>query len=151
VRLDIVLMLAASLVTVADRPPKPKKTDPVKDVMQRLEGKWSIVSLESRGRQIPAATLQQWNYRLEIKDGQFIRETRGRKYAMKLQIDPAKSPWAMDLTTTTGRPRTYRAIFKMEGDTLTICQSSINRERPTEFTSQGKVRTMLMVWKRDKS
>ena len=45
-RLDIVLMLAASLVTVADRPPKPKKTDPVKDVMQRLEGKWSIVSME---------------------------------------------------------------------------------------------------------
>jgi uncharacterized protein (TIGR03067 family) len=149
-RMEILLVLAASLVTVADRPPKPKKVDPVQEEMKRLQGKWSIVSLESNGRQFPAERLQGLNYKLEIKETRFIREIRGRTHQMTMRIDSTKSPKVMDLTNSTVPPRTDKAIYKLEGDKLTICQSTINGQRPADFTSQGKVRAVLMVWKRDK-
>jgi len=148
-RVDLILVLAASLVTVPDRPPK-TKSDPVKEDMKKLEGKWSIVSMESNGRTYPAATLQRLQYKLEITRDQFIRETRGRKHAMTFKVDLSKNPKTMDLTTNTARPRTYHAIFKLEGDTLTICQAVGRGQRPTEFASQGAQRALLMVWKRDK-
>ncbi len=149
-RVDLILVLAASLVTVPDRPPK-TKPDPVKEDVKKLEGKWSIVSMESNGRTYPAATLQRLQYKLEISGDKFIRETRGRKFAMTFKVDLSKNPKTMDLATTTAvRPRTYHAIFKLEGDTLTICQAIGRGQRPTEFTSQGVQPAILMIWKRDK-
>jgi hypothetical protein len=49
------------------------------------------------------------------------------------------------------KPETHKGIFKIEGDTLTICVSHPPQERPTEFAATGGGHwPALIVFKRAK-
>jgi uncharacterized protein (TIGR03067 family) len=85
---------------------------------------------------------------------------RGSKYSLSLadtrlemshQLQSDQRPRAMDLTVTEGadKGKTFKAIYKLEGDTLTVCRSiHPDQDRPAEFGTKPDSGLMLVVWKR---
>ncbi len=64
---------------------------------------------------------------------------------IEYRLDPTKSPKQIDQRFTGGTigPWIARGIYKLEGETLTICYGGPNVARPTEFTAKpGDGRTM---------
>jgi uncharacterized protein (TIGR03067 family) len=64
---------------------------------------------------------------------------------IEYRLDPTKSPKQIDQLFTGGviGPWIAKGIYKLEGDTLTICYGGRNVARPTEFTAKpGDGRTM---------
>lgn len=84
-------------------------------------------------------------------DGMFkVKEGVNEKSdAATYKIDTKKSPAEIDLDAS-GKG-SMLGIFKIDGDTLTICISAgKDGKRPTEFESPEGSRTMLMTFKRVK-
>ncbi len=66
---------------------------------------------------------------------------------IEYRLDPTKSPKQIDQRFTGGTigPWIAKGIFKLEGDTLTICYGGPDVARPTEFTVRpGDGRTMVV-------
>ncbi|MSR54003.1 MAG: TIGR03067 domain-containing protein [Gemmataceae bacterium] len=84
-------------------------------------------------------------------DGMFkVKEGANEKPdTAKYKIDAKKSPAEIDMEA--GAKGSILGIFKIDGDTLTICiTGGKDGERPTKFESLEGSRTMLMTFKRAK-
>jgi uncharacterized protein (TIGR03067 family) len=135
------LVLLASLLLAAD--------DPAEDV-KRIEGNWVAVSWKAGGRE----TLldREHGVRYEIEGFQVIhRSAGGGSFTMRItSIDPTARPHrVIDLTRGEGpTSQTLPGIYKLEGDTLTICTAQSPRDRPTEFVTEPGDRRLLRVFRR---
>jgi uncharacterized protein (TIGR03067 family) len=69
-------------------------------------------------------------------------------------IDVLKKPRSIDLTSTEGKTkgRIYKGIYDIDNDTLKICFSESDQERPTELAAEGKpgIRTLLILQREKK-
>src|SRR4029453_5561991 len=110
------MILVVGLLLAADAP-----EDAVKKEKEKLVGTWQVVAVEANGQKIPAEAL---------KDFQFIFTTDSltRKKGGKAEsgagykVDPSKSPKWIDMTgTTDGKEQAVPAVYKLDGDTLTLC------------------------------
>jgi uncharacterized protein (TIGR03067 family) len=118
---------------------------------ESLEGTWSLVSVEINAQPLSMDKLK--DSRLVVKGVSYSFRLGDARLAMTYKLDPGKSPKTLDLTLTEGpdKGKTYHAIYRLEGDTLTICRSvEPDKERPTEFATMPGSGLMLVVWKRDK-
>ena len=69
------------------------------------------------------------------------------------KLDPSKSPKAMDISYKEGPAagQTIKAIYKLEGETLTICRAMAKEDdRPKEFAAPIVSGRMLFQFKRSK-
>jgi uncharacterized protein (TIGR03067 family) len=116
-----------------------------------LEGTWSLVSVEINAQPLSMDKLK--DSRLVVKGENYAFRLGGSRLEMTHKLDPGKSPKTLDLTLTEGpdKGKTYHAIYRLEGDTLTICRNvEPDKVRPTEFATTPGSGLMLVVWKRDK-
>ncbi len=114
-----------------------------------LEGTWTLVSVELNKQPLDMS---------ELKEGRLV--VKGEKYSFTLgkthlemihKIDMAKKPHTMDMKVVEGpeKGKSYHAIFKLEGDRLTICRYlEFDKERPATFGTEPDTGLMLIVWKR---
>ena len=115
------------------------KKDDQKDDKARLQGEWPVVSLEVSGKKSDGLK----GKKLVVKEDEWTAPG-GLKF--KIKLDTTKNPKQIDHTSEDGKV-TLLGIYKIEGDTLTLCQSRVGGERPTEFKAGPMV--LLMVYKRE--
>lgn len=139
----IVAAVAVGLLAAAD---EPKKDDPVRADLKKLEGAWKVELVEADGpapQELKGATL------LFAGDKLVMTSNDGQEMKLLVKLDPGKKPktidFAADKQVEGGAPGA--GIYEVDGDTLKLCIGPPNR-RPKEFT--GKDDRLLVVLKRKK-
>jgi uncharacterized protein (TIGR03067 family) len=135
-----------ALLSLAFAPAPFPKPDSTKHDLNKLQGTWTRVSLTIGGRRHD-----------EGLDGTTIVITGTRLQfptphdAWMISLNAKKSPKLFDYTgaTPTVKDFVFRGIYRLEGDTLTICcnQGKEDKNRPTKFESAGG-HVWLQVFKR---
>jgi uncharacterized protein (TIGR03067 family) len=116
--------------------------------MKALVGKWTVTKAELGGQDV-----------FQIAKDLKFEILEGGKYTSKLgeeqedgsfRIDAVNRPKVMDLMPINGpgKGKTIKAIYKLEGDTLTVCYA--DGPRPTKFATKSGTTELLMVYKREK-
>ncbi|MEJ7640319.1 MAG: TIGR03067 domain-containing protein [Singulisphaera sp.] len=102
---------------------------------RRLDGTWKFLSLESDGDKAPEEVIQKWRW--VIRDKVLTIPGEGKS---SLEVDPSKTPKALDMTSLEGKSKgkSFECIYKLDEDRLTICfpegkQDSRDKARPKEF------------------
>jgi RNA polymerase sigma-70 factor (ECF subfamily) len=142
------MIVGVALVLGADAP---KKDDAAKD-LEKFQGTWTLVSAEHNGVKASEENLKNAGVTLAVKDEKFTLKTAGGNVEGSIKLDPAKKPKAYDATGTdpTGNKQDSVGIYKLDGDTLTVCFVLAGKERPTEFKADAGSEAVLEVFKRDK-
>lgn len=112
-----------------------------------LDGEWTMVSMEQKGTKAAFDTANR--FKLTIRGDEWIVSSfRGMESKMTFTIDPMQNPQAIDLTMKSGNQEAVsRGIFKIEGDTLTVCRTVGDTARPKEFKTTPES-GILIEWKR---
>ena len=118
--------------------------------LKAMVGKWKIEKAVLSGTDAIAFYK---GLTVEItEEGKYMVALGELKDLGKLALDPSRKPAAMDITGTKGpnKDKTVKAIYKIEGDTLTICYATGGDARPAKFESKPDSKQFLVVYKREK-
>jgi uncharacterized protein (TIGR03067 family) len=112
-----------------------------------LAGEWVAVSIQQpSGIKLDEEGLKK--SKLVVKNGEWIPTTNGREYKMTYKLDASKTPTQIDFAATReGRDFSWPALYKLEGDTLTVSRPARSGgERPKDLTAGFGV--IVAVYKR---
>ncbi|HEY3789245.1 MAG TPA: TIGR03067 domain-containing protein [Urbifossiella sp.] len=126
-----ILLLVGIGGSAADRKPADKDKE-------SIQGLWQAIDLEANGKKAPAEAVKSFQVRVKDDSLVFSPDTDNRKHAFTLL--PDAKPKALDLTPFDGPAKGKKlscAIYKLEGDTLTIClDKKDGSKRPKEFKTE---------------
>jgi uncharacterized protein (TIGR03067 family) len=130
------LLLAALSLAFAPAPlPKRERED-----VKHIQGEWVLTSRKWGGRPEPTEGMR-WKFTGAVLTRVIGRDT----YRWRFALDPTVSPRALDMQY--GQHRT-KAIYVIEGDTLTVCHDARDWDRrPKDFSGQGRDE-IVQVFKR---
>ena len=118
------------------------------------EGEWEVQSVTSNGGQSAVAPGLRYTF---TADGKWLIHRNGKEtspgLARGFTTNPKANPPSVDLFTNTAAANGSRliGIFKIDGDTLTICGTRTKgAERPTKFEAPSGSGNVLYVLKRAK-
>jgi uncharacterized protein (TIGR03067 family) len=139
----MISFVAFALATLSVTARDDKKGD--KD---KLQGEWSVVSMERAEGKLDDEALKK--SKLVIKGDMWLATTNGRESGVSTQLDESKTPKEIDFTgpDPSGKEATVKAIYKLDGDTLTVCRRTFSAggDRPKEFEAGDGL--VLTVYKR---
>jgi uncharacterized protein (TIGR03067 family) len=137
-----VLVPVACLLLAADGPPTGD--------LERLQGAWAMASYQQAGKSLPDDVVK--GCTLTIKGAQWVAKSGVAEAKVAFTLDASKTPKTIDMAVGSGaRAYVSPGIYKLEGDTLTICRPLLPRDpkRPKEFTGEDSA-VVMIVWKRVK-
>jgi uncharacterized protein (TIGR03067 family) len=104
--------------------------------LDKLQGAWSVTSLELDGQRMPAPESAQ----IVVDGERFQSLGMGAVYEGRVEINAGKKPKQFDLVFTKGPETGNRSlgIYELNGDAWKICMTVTGKTRPSEFaTSPG--------------
>jgi RNA polymerase sigma factor (sigma-70 family) len=132
-------------LALADKPAVANKDEAPKDE-EKILGTWALVSFEEGGQEAPAEAIKEAKV-IFAADGKMAVKQGVKEQEFTYKLDPAKKP--KEFSGTNAQGRTVLGIYKLDGDTLTVCYDR-GGGRPTEFASKGGTTVVLEVLKREK-
>ncbi|HMF10699.1 MAG TPA: TIGR03067 domain-containing protein [Gemmataceae bacterium] len=140
----IVAVLAVGFLLGAD---ETKKDDKDKDG-KKLEGTWIVVSMEHGGKKAPDEAAKGVTL-IFAADGKVSVKTPDKEIKGSYKLGAGKK--AKEITLEATAEKTLYGIYKIDGDSLTICAVDTSAdERPTEFATKDGSEARLVVLKREK-
>lgn len=141
------LVLAVVGLLAADAP-----RDDVKKEKDKIQATWQCTSAETNGRKAPEADIQSLKLIFSGEEFTFKIQDGDIKGVVKMH-DTTTDPRVIDLDFKVGPIRgTLEGIYKVDGDTLTLCLYSMPdvQQRPGEFATKEGSNHFLFVFKREK-
>lgn len=144
--------LIAPLLSAAPQTAADPKADAVAKDLDALKGAWQMTSRINDGRETPAAQVKN---RVMTFDAEKCVVRNGNKviWEATYTIDPTTEPKSLDLTTPSAGPdkgKSRLAVYKLDGDSLTICFGAYRDVRPTDFTCKPVSNRLLITYQRAK-
>jgi RNA polymerase sigma-70 factor (ECF subfamily) len=150
-----VVLLAVSAVVVgigvcarlalADKPAAAGKDEAPKDE-EKILGTWALVSIAEGGEKAPEAKIRGAQVTFTA-DGKMTVKQGEQEQEFTYKLSPAQKP--KEFSGTNAQGRTVLGIYKLDGDTLTVCYDR-GGDRPAEFASNEGTKVVLEVLKRVK-
>ena len=125
--------------------------DQVKDELKRHQGTWVTTSSIFDG-QAAAPELVRSIKRI-VTDDHVVWERDGKRFAgTTIVLDPKKEPKTIDVIPDGGpnRGEHILGIYKLEGDTITICMAGPAQPRPKDFKAEKGSGCTLRTFEREK-
>jgi uncharacterized protein (TIGR03067 family) len=124
---------------------------------EKLDGTYLIVGFEQGGVELPEEVLKaspeaSRTVKIAVDKMTFMTKD-GKEKTITVKFDPTKSPKQLTSTETKdGKLETGVGIYKLEGDTLTVCVAESDKEadRPKGFKSDKGSKTMVLMLRRQK-
>jgi uncharacterized protein (TIGR03067 family) len=143
------MLPALLLFLVAADSPKP---EPDKNELKKVQGTWLVTEQVHGGKKLPGKELAKLV--VEISGKKITTREAGelREETTVILLDPKAKPAAVDLKVTQGPDidKVVKAIYKIEGDALTVCVAEPDKDRPTAFAGKEGTGHTLMVFKKVK-
>jgi uncharacterized protein (TIGR03067 family) len=142
--LHTILIVAAGLVLGQD--------NEVKKELERLQGTWNLVGRELDGKMASEDDIKLLEGKLVITGDKATYTARGDDAReVTIKIDPTAQPRAIEWTITKGPAKGEKvlAIYKIEGDRLTVCSGTSER-RPKQFATKAGSPFVIIVWQKQK-
>lgn len=141
----VVLALGIAVPVVAED----KKADAD---LKAMVGNWKVEKAELGGKDI---TEHLKTMKFDITDGgKYTVEIGDEKDAGAFTVEPGKAPKQLTVKPTGGpnKGKTVKAIYKIDGDTFTVCydHDADKGTYPTKFESKPDTTHLLIVYKREK-
>jgi uncharacterized protein (TIGR03067 family) len=140
----LVLALIPLMLLAAD---KAKKEAPKPD-LERLMGRWIVVSGESDGTAAPENVLKQARMIFQ-GDRLTASSANGKTDVLRFKIDPSAKTKTIDITHEKKR-QTILGIYALDGDRLKLCLGAPGSARPREFVTKKGSGVLLLVLDREK-
>jgi uncharacterized protein (TIGR03067 family) len=136
------------------------KADPE---LEKLAGKYSVVSIESDGKPLPPEALKDaQKMQFVIKGNTLsIAQENEKPRDQTITIDATKNPKQIDITRedvvegpkgkAPAKPtkKTSPGIYQFDGKTLKICADDTGKTRPTSFDTAGHESFTMVVLKKE--
>jgi len=137
-----VLVLSVS-VTAPQLKDKPLKEPPI-------FGEWVRVGHTEAGAPVPPDAEEHRQVFTPEGVWEYTYGGKGATGGKSFVVDSRQSPPTIDIHMNAARSDSYRGIYKVEGDTLTLCLVRGDRDRPRAFESTADRPTTIWVFKRVK-
>lgn len=119
--------------------------------LKAMVGNWTVDKAELGGKDSTAVFK---TLKFEIRAGGKYTVELGVKDEGGFTVTADKSPKEMDIVSTEGpnKGKTIKAIYKLDGDALTVCYNldADKPGRPEKFESKAGTKTFLVTYKRAK-
>lgn len=109
-----------------------------------LEGSYTIVSGEKDGRPIPDTEIQ--GSIVRFTGDKIVGTDKEKKefFVTSFTLDAGKTPWVINMKSSTPKEATATGLVKKEGDTVTIIYALPGGDAPQEFKTREKQQLFVL-------
>jgi len=114
---------------------------------ERLQGRWRVESQEAQGYAVTGPMGAEW---VEFSRNMFRMKVNGTETVTErlFELNPSVETRQIDLFGTQDRAHEGTGIYRLDGDTLTLCIGPHDDTRPAEFSSRSNQAMVVTVLKR---